>query len=40
MRQQFVNMEEESQDAGFDIDGKIFPFLDAVAGEETAEAYE
>ena len=33
-------MDKESQDAGFDSDGEIGQFLDAVTGEETAEAHE
>ena len=39
VRQQFFNMDEESQEDVFDSDGEIGPFFDSVTEEETAEAY-
>ena len=38
--QQFINMDEESQENGFHSDGEIGPFSDTMTGEETAEVYE
>ena len=40
VRQKFSNMDEESQDSGFDSDVRIGQFFDAVTGENTAEVYE